>query len=940
MRMRLLLGGVALCLFVGAILTFYNFASSPTDENIFTDLPGKLYVLQTHSDIEGVWKPEGKESVRLGKTWRDWLRAGDLIHDVNGLALEHLADFTRILRRTPPDSTLVLHTDRPAEQASGEFHVRRREIPDSLLPDRFLMEQGDAVVVTSVTEGGASDRAGMRPGDVIVRINGQSFTGAFEADKILRRAQIGREFTYEVIRGTERLTLTVVLARFGFPVSILFLSLSGIVFLGTGAFISLSKPKLKAARLLGLHLILLGFVIAVAMIRREPDVTFFVGARGIAWIFSIFFGFATGWHARLYFPQERPEILARKWIIPSVYLSALVLSTVMVYLGTVHKLDGLPGLIALAAGVMVLALYAKALRFPFRKQRSKLYAEQCRLIRITGILVASLTIALILVLSLTKLGNQIGFIGLPLVLIPLAYLYTIGRYRLLDMNLRIRRNIQYTLVSVGWNLICAAALVFVFSLLINARVKVIDVAIHGTSIEVSDAPPPGIGGGAERLLFMLLAMGSWYALWKIRKWGQRLIDERYYRKRYDYRKALGELSGMLASKLSMTSLGKGIVEKLVELMQLKRAAVYFFRDQKVCCCQEAFGVDPETWKQFCLSDVRDLVPAMQEFSGAFNVDYLPERLKQMFRNQEFRYVVPIRSKARLIGALLLGEKLSESPFGQEDQDFLSSAAMQASVSIENAFLYEELSEQERMKQELDIARRIQLASLPQGVPAIAGLDIAGRSLPAMEVGGDFYDYLNGKGDAVTVIVGDVSGKGTSAALYMSKVQGILRSLHGFVPSPASLLMQANRLLSGDLERSSFVTVFGAAVDPATHTAVLARAGHLPVYVYRGSTGAVERLVTRGVGLGLSDEKLFDTELEEKTISYAAGDILLLVTDGIVEARNTEGEEYGEDRLQEMLRQHARTGAADLRDRILDEVKAFAGSASQHDDQTVVVVKGV
>ena len=119
MRMRLLLGGVALCLFVGAILTFYNFASSPTDENIFTDLPGKLYVLQTHSDIEGVWKPEGKESVRLGKTWRDWLRAGDLIHDVNGLALEHLADFTRILHRTPPDSTLVLHTDRPAEQASG-----------------------------------------------------------------------------------------------------------------------------------------------------------------------------------------------------------------------------------------------------------------------------------------------------------------------------------------------------------------------------------------------------------------------------------------------------------------------------------------------------------------------------------------------------------------------------------------------------------------------------------------------------------------------------------------------------------------------------------------------------------------------------------------------------------------------------------------------------
>jgi serine phosphatase RsbU (regulator of sigma subunit) len=105
------------------------------------------------------------------------------------------------------------------------------------------------------------------------------------------------------------------------------------------------------------------------------------------------------------------------------------------------------------------------------------------------------------------------------------------------------------------------------------------------------------------------------------------------------------------------------------------------------------------------------------------------------------------------------------------------------MAMENAFLYEELAEKERMKHELAIARRIQLASLPQKTPVVKGLEIAGSSLPALEVGGDFFDYLNGSTDHLTVVVGDVSGKGTSAALYMSKVQGILRSLHPREPSP-------------------------------------------------------------------------------------------------------------------------------------------------------------
>ena len=251
---------------------------------------------------------------------------------------------------------------------------------------------------------------------------------------------------------------------------------------------------------------------------------------------------------------------------------------------------------------------------------------------------------------------------------------------------------------------------------------------------------------------------------------------------------------------------------------------------------------------------------------------------------------------------------------------------------------EELAEQERLKHELAIARRIQLESLPQETPAVRGLEISGISIPALEVGGDYFDYLNGNPTKLTVIVGDVSGKGTSAALYMSKVQGILRSLHAFGLSPRDLFIRANHLLCRDLEKRSFVTAMGATFDTDKHNLVLARAGHLPLFYFNGRTRKVEKITPRGLGLGLSPEDLFATELEERCISYSPGDVFVFVTDGITEGQQRTGDEYGEERLLKTLEKASSVSAVALRDRVIDEVKNFTGDASQHDDQTVVVVK--
>jgi len=424
----------------------------------------------------------------------------------------------------------------------------------------------------------------------------------------------------------------------------------------------------------------------------------------------------------------------------------------------------------------------------------------------------------------------------------------------------------------------------------------------------------------------------------LRAVGQRLLDRKYHRTQFDYKRAAREIADVLATKLSMTDLARGLVDALLDLLRIRSAGLLVFRDGRTCCCDAASGVSDGSWHEFaCGLDAR-FADALSGVTDALRVENVPADLAAPLEAMQFEYIIPIRAKGVLSGAILVGRKLSETPHSAEDLAFLSGLAQQVSVSIENAFLYENLAEQERMRHELSIARQIQMSSLPSVTPQIPGLDISGLSIPALEVGGDFFDYLDGSGRDLMVIVGDVSGKGTSAALYMSKVQGILRSLHQFGLAPQELFLRANRLLCADLQKNSFITASAALFLPQQRLVKLVRAGHLPVFIYRLSTGLVERIVPHGLGLGLSDAAIFASELEERTQSYADGDILVLITDGVTEARDPAGQEYGEDRLTEVIRSAAALTAQEIRDRVVADLAAFGGGEDPHDDQTVVVVR--
>ncbi len=398
----------------------------------------------------------------------------------------------------------------------------------------------------------------------------------------------------------------------------------------------------------------------------------------------------------------------------------------------------------------------------------------------------------------------------------------------------------------------------------------------------------------------------------------------------------------MSRQTGLAELAEEVVERVNNLMHLRQIGVLFFRETHEIACGKAAGLPEERWNEFM-----DEAPALAAKLAAwlpdeerFTIDYLPEKLKKRFFEFGFRYLMPILTQERLRGLFLLGEKNSETPFYQEDYQFLRSIGQPVSVAIEKALLYEELAQRERLRHEMEIARRIQLASLPQETPHMPGLEIAGLSIPALEVGGDYYEYLNGCSECITIVVGDVSGKGISAALYMSKVQGIIRSLHSFHLGPRELCVHLNRLLGRDLEKNYFVTALAAEIRTAERRLVLTRAGHLPLYHYRTRTRSVDSLTPRGIGFALRQEEHFAQELEEMQVGYEAGDIFLFATDGVTETRNTRGEEFGEVKLQRLLAGHAEMAAAQLCDALLQELRHFSGTALQADDLTVVVVKAV
>ena len=295
-------------------------------------------------------------------------------------------------------------------------------------------------------------------------------------------------------------------------------------------------------------------------------------------------------------------------------------------------------------------------------------------------------------------------------------------------------------------------------------------------------------------------------------------------------------------------------------------------------------------------------------------------------------VVPLIYKNKVIGVLDL-EHTRRGFFNEDHKRTITTLAAQIAIAIENAQLYEEIASQEqRLERDLALARELQFRLLPQAPPKLANLEVAAKFLPARAIGGDLYDFLDYSLSRLGIVIGDVSGKGAPAAIYAALVSGILRSHAPIEPGPAEMLSAVNNSLGERRIDAQFVSIIYAVWDEARRTLQVANSGlPRPIYCHDGK---VEIIEATGLPLGLFD----DAEYDEFTFRAKPGDMFVFFSDGILDARNTEGELFGRQRVEQIAADCSDRPADSVVNSLFKAVEEHAAGVDAFDDQTVVAIK--
>ncbi len=1099
-RFRLLLTGFAFFSLVVIAYQSYNNVNMPTDENVFADPPSRIYVSHSFPIAAGA---------------ADSVLAGTFVLEANSIQIENSAQLNRIITSIP-DSGFVrfqLYNQRSNPK------VFTATVSKSSIPPEFARYLSSAILILDITQGGASDRAGIKVGDVIIKVNGESFSSAGQADVFLRQPSNNNMIRYTILRSNELFDVDVTLAKFGFSFRFIQLIISGIIFLLVGFFIAYSKPNVKGARLLGFGLYLNGFYTSIntGITTYNPIIYQVVSI-------SSYFCFVCGVAFMIYGIQNTYEVQTPRPNKGFWYRMPAFLCVAVFVLGFVFGFVGLQiitqYMTIIYSLVMTIILLALMLSNRFRRRTFRfplIVVIFSTLSQFATVIIYSFSSTDILQYT-TSGDKRIDFFLFVSALIPLSYLYSVGKHKLYGIVFRFTKSMQYNIFSLSWKLLSFVILVGGLLAIVSIRINLPEVKFTDNSIEflgsetangeetqpptqavriekthkkaarknqspakekqsegneysielpdaidiengpdnlsielsgsnpvddeekpattqkiqikktpnghsrirlvsigqpqfdslikstqsireyaerINKPKPPKIKntevaksdnksvGGSDTLaarvpdstkksvtetgaffepvsfdgpdnkrfefgsiagprvmeiLIYVLLSTSWLFLFsKCSSKIQKYLDKKFYRTSFDYRRAQNELAEVLKGSLSKSELAQEIVLKLKALIGIKNAGVLLINKDSV---GEGFGCADEDLSLLFDTRLAEVKSLADDSSHEISINELSSELAESLARCGFRYLIPVSSKKNMLALLFVGEKLSETAYRNEDLEFLRNTAGQIYIALENAILYEGLARQERIQHELELARNIQLASLPAACPEVSGLDIAGECVPALEVGGDFYDYLTDNDGNITILIGDVSGKGTSAALHMSKTQGIFRTLNEFTNQPSVLLSKVNSHLNSTFAKGTYVTALAVKLFRSENRILVARAGHLPLYVYRAAENRIETIKPNGIGLGLASSSLFTKTIEEICLDFNPGDSLLLITDGITEARNAEFLEFGEQRMMDVFSQSISDDSPSIRKRVLDEVRQFSDPEPQYDDQTIIVVKKV
>lgn len=428
------------------------------------------------------------------------------------------------------------------------------------------------------------------------------------------------------------------------------------------------------------------------------------------------------------------------------------------------------------------------------------------------------------------------------------------------------------------------------------------------------------------------------ALRKLRKEEQRL------QARLEALAGLMDVSIIINSTLDLDEVMRLVMEKAQMVMKAEASSVMIINEEKqVLEVPVALGEVGEKVQKIEL-------PIGQGIAGWVAAHGEPQLIADVRQDARFNpavdretgfqtrsiLAVPLQVRGKLIGVAEVINRRDGQPFDHEDLELFLTFCRQVSLAIQNARVHRLELEKQRIEQQLQTAQFIQQSFLPEDLPSSPErqFEIAARSLPATAVGGDLYDFANLGPAALGVSIGDVSGKGIPAALYMARFVSDFRLLSQTQRHPAQLFAEMNRLLCKRSRRGIFVTSIYGILNPQTGEFEFANAGHLPCLHVHSKSRQVEVVEgAAGIPLGILPDHDFGTA----RITVDPGDFLVFITDGVVESKNSDGREYSLERVVEVLGD-LRPSAQEMLDALLQDVQRFSKGTSQHDDLTILVVK--
>lgn len=498
---------------------------------------------------------------------------------------------------------------------------------------------------------------------------------------------------------------------------------------------------------------------------------------------------------------------------------------------------------------------------------------------------------------------------------PLSFAYAVVKHQVLEIPALLRRSARYVLVRRG----------FAFLLVLLAITVNVLLAISLSRLfRMQPALAMSIGGGLGVALAWMSAPG-------VRQTTQR-IDRAFFREAYDARIVLQDLAQKVRSIVSRQELAELIKKQLQLALHPASLAVYLRTSKGQLEVQTDTPALPGIPAQGVgLARLAEIGGPVDTSTYDDLSSFIPE-----LALQRPECLVPALGRSNdLLALIVLGAKLSEEPYSQEDRQLLGSVASQAGLALESISLAEKMAERmeadRRAEQEMQIARAVQSKLLPQQAPGLATLDYAGACIQARAVGGDYYDFLDLGSGRVGFVLADIAGKGISGALLMANLQASLRSLsaaaHRNLPE---FLCSVNRLFFKNTETSHYATMFFGLYDDSARRLEYANCGHNPPLLLRDG-GKVERLEATAMVLGLFEQ--WDCRVAE--VSLNPGDTLAIYTDGITEAANGDQEEFGEERLISVLRMNEGLAASALLQKVLKSVQEFS-PGEQGDDLTLIV----